>query len=85
MKSLSIKDLSITEELDSRAMSGVRGGTGFPLFPSYNSTMIGLTQNVSQVALQSQTSNIMNGNNTAFSGSALTYSAPEQGLSMSNH
>jgi hypothetical protein len=85
MKSLSIKDLSITEELDSRAMSAVCGGTGFPLFPGYNSTMIGLTENVSQVALQGQTSNIMNGNNTAFSGPALTYSVPEQGLSMSNH
>ena len=29
MKALTIKDLSITEELDAKGMTAVRGGTGF--------------------------------------------------------
>ncbi len=40
MKSLTIKDLSITEELDSRAMSAVRGGNLPSFWPGYSSTVI---------------------------------------------
>jgi hypothetical protein len=35
MNTLMIKDLSITEQLDSKAMSAVRGGNGFGSSTSY--------------------------------------------------
>jgi hypothetical protein len=71
MNTLMIQDLSITEQLDSKAMGAVRGGTGL-LYPSYvnfapffapdHSKKVDATQ------LISTTINIQNGNcnNAAF-------------------
>ncbi|ACD18383.1 MULTISPECIES: hypothetical protein [Paraburkholderia] len=72
MNTLMIKDLSITEQLDSRAMSAVRGGTGYypsssyfnfmPVYAPNNSKTVDATQ------LINTTMNIQNanGNNAAF-------------------
>ncbi|KAA1010746.1 hypothetical protein FVF58_17930 [Paraburkholderia panacisoli] len=69
MKTLMIKDLSITEELDSKAMSAVRGGYGpsvsyysfAPVFAPNNSTKVDATQLISnELNLQNA-----NGNNVA--------------------
>ena len=72
MNTLMIQDLSITEQLDSKAMSAVRGGTGVLYPPSYvnfapffapdHSKKVDATQ------LISTTINIQNGNcnNAAF-------------------
>ena len=75
MNTLMIKDLSITAQLDSKAMSAVRGGTGYgygypsssffnftPVYAPNNSKVVDATQ------LISTTMNIQNanGNNAAF-------------------
>jgi hypothetical protein len=36
MKALTIKDLSLTEELDAKGMTAVRGGTGFTMPSCYS-------------------------------------------------
>ena len=36
MKALTVKDLAITEELDAKGMSAVRGGTGFCMPSCYS-------------------------------------------------
>ncbi|MFL9961930.1 hypothetical protein PQR02_12680 [Paraburkholderia sediminicola] len=69
MKTLMIKDLSITEELDSKAMSAVRGGSGpstsyysfAPVFAPNNSTKVNATQLISNELSQQNA----NGNNVA--------------------
>ncbi|HEY2608155.1 hypothetical protein P0D88_04890 [Paraburkholderia sp. RL18-103-BIB-C] len=69
MKTLMIKDLSITEELDSKAMSAVRGGYGpsvsyykfSPVFAPDNSKTINATQLISNELSQQNA----NGNNVA--------------------
>ncbi|WP_233804799.1 hypothetical protein [Paraburkholderia sp. HP33-1] len=70
MKTLMIKDLSVTEQLDSKAMQAVRGGFG-PSYYSYNyssvykpftKTDVDTTQLIStDLSLQNA-----NGNNVAF-------------------
>ncbi|CAB3758785.1 hypothetical protein [Paraburkholderia solisilvae] len=66
MKSLTIKDLSLTEQLDSRAMKAVRGGyIAFPYYPSQsfkfdNSKTVNAQQLVNQSMDISNVSN--NGN-----------------------
>ncbi|HYS67963.1 MAG TPA: hypothetical protein VEN30_29650 [Paraburkholderia sp.] len=70
MNTLMIKDLSITEQLDSKAMSAVRGGFGpsssyfnfMPVYAPNNSKTVDATQ------LINTTMNIQNanGNNAAF-------------------
>ncbi|AXE95165.1 hypothetical protein ACOCG7_01675 [Paraburkholderia sp. DD10] len=70
MNALMIKDLSITEQLDSKAMSAVRGGFGpsssyfnfTPVYAPNNSKTVDATQ------LINTTMNIQsaNGNNAAF-------------------
>ena len=69
-KTLTIKDLCITEELDSKAMSAVRGGFGpsvsyysfSPVYAPNNSKKIDATQLISnELNLQNA-----NGNNVAF-------------------
>ncbi|WP_244745712.1 hypothetical protein [Paraburkholderia terricola] len=70
MNALMIKDLSITEQLDSKAMSAVRGGFGpsssyfnfAPVYAPNNSKTVDATQ------LINTTMNIQsaNGNNAAF-------------------
>jgi hypothetical protein len=68
MKALIIKDLSVTEQLDSKAMKAVRGGfIAFPIiaFPSYK-TDNSKTVNAQQLLQQSMTAN-----NDANNGNAL--------------
>jgi hypothetical protein len=68
MNTLMIKDLSITEELDSRAMSAVRGGNGFgsstsyynfsPIYAPNNSKNVSGTQLIStELDMQNATGN----------------------------
>ena len=66
MKSLTIKDLSITEELDSRAMSAVRGGTLPSFWPGVSVSSYESSFNVTQLISQSQNTLNNNGNNVAF-------------------
>ncbi|MFM0737944.1 hypothetical protein PQQ51_11935 [Paraburkholderia xenovorans] len=74
MNTLMIKDLSLAEQLDSKAMSAVRGGTGYcyPSSPSYFSfTPVYAPNNsktVDATQLINTTMNIQNanGNNAAF-------------------
>ena len=75
MNTLMIKDLSITEQLDSKAMRAVRGGLGFgfgypstsytnisPVFAPNNSKQVSATQLISnEMNIQNA-----NGNNAAF-------------------
>ena len=65
MKSLTIKDLSITEELDSRAMSAVRGGN-LPGWPGVNVSSYESSFGATQLISQSQNTLVNNGNNVAF-------------------
>ena len=66
MKSLMIKDLSVTEELDGRAMSAVRGGNLPGFWHGYSSTTTDLSFNATQLISQSQNTLNVNGNNVAF-------------------
>ncbi|MFL9961935.1 hypothetical protein PQR02_12705 [Paraburkholderia sediminicola] len=70
MNTLMIKDLSLTEELNSKAMSAVRGGTGYPsssyfnFMPVYapnNSKTVNATQMISTATYIENA----NGNNAA--------------------
>ena len=85
MNALSIKDLAVTEELDSRAMSAVRGGTMPLVWNGFNTSSLDYSSSVAQMAQQTQNTSIFNGNNTAFSGDAVTYSNPVQKATIINH
>ena len=75
MNTLMIKDLSITEQLDSKAMRAVRGGYGYG-FPYPSSSFVNISpviapnnsKNVDATQLISNEMNIQsaNGNNVAF-------------------
>jgi hypothetical protein len=79
MNTLMIKDLSITEQLDSKAMSAVRGGFGYgypsssyfsytPVYAPNNSKTVDATQLISTtMSIQSA-----NANNSAFVAGANT-------------
>ena len=80
MNTLMIKDLSITEELDSKAMGAVRGGFGPSLsyykfnsvYAPDNSTKISATQLISnELNLQNA-----NGNNVALATDINTHQNP---------
>jgi hypothetical protein len=66
MKSLTIKDLAKTEDLDSRAMSAVRGGNSAFFIPGYDFTKLDVTVNTQQLIGQTQNVSSANGNNAAF-------------------
>jgi hypothetical protein len=71
MNTLTIKDLSVTEQLDSKSMKAVRGGAGNDFMPPmYFNFMSMYAPNNSRTVYASQlistTMNIQNGNNTAF-------------------
>jgi hypothetical protein len=68
MKTLIIKDLPVTEELDSRAMSAVRGGSAtlFPGYISMNGATLSMPFNPQQIINQTQTTFNQNGSNIAF-------------------
>jgi len=69
MKTLMIKDLALTEELDRKAMGAVHGGmmkgVVYPL-PSYSQSKSGLMFDATQIIGQSQNVVNENGNNVAF-------------------
>ena len=65
MNSLMIKDLAVTEELDSRAMSAVRGGTSPFFFPSYDFSKLDVNVDTQQLIGQTQNVSSANGNNAA--------------------
>lgn len=80
---LFIKDLSVTEDLDRKAMSAVRGGMGKE-FQSYNwGPMLSFDKydfsfDASQMLAQSQNTVVNNGNNVAFSSGITANVAPHQ-------
>jgi hypothetical protein len=78
MKSLTIKDLSVTEELDSRAMSAVRGGNLPSFWPGYNSSSTSLSFGAEQLISQTQTTINNNGNNVAFASGISSTVKPTQ-------
>ncbi|MFC0401477.1 hypothetical protein [Paraburkholderia rhizosphaerae] len=68
MTSLTIKDLHVTEQLDSKAMKAVRGGfIAYPYFPSLSFKFDGSkTVSAQQLIDQSQSINNVSGNGNAF-------------------
>lgn len=82
MNTLIIKDLAVTEDLDKRAMSAVRGGSSSD-FPMSNMLLFGAGEPVNPTQLIHQYMNIssMNGNNVAFSNDIHTNIAPRQSAS----
>ena len=84
MQTLIIKDLAATAELDRKAMSAVRGGTGYGYMPSYwdgpsfNFTKNDFSFNASQSLGQSQNTLVNNGNNVAFASDITANVNPSQ-------
>jgi len=78
MKSLTIKDLSITEELDSRAMSAVRGGNLPGYWPGVNVSSYEASFDATQLITQSQNTLNNNGNNVAFASGIHSTVDPKQ-------
>jgi hypothetical protein len=73
MKTLMIEDLNVAEELDSKAMTSVRGGTFlYPLFPSYDVDKTSVSASVEQLISQTQSTKSNIGNNLAFVTSPIT-------------
>jgi hypothetical protein len=71
MNTLMIKDLSITAELDSKAMSAVRGGNGYPSSSYFNFMPVyapnnSKTVDATQLINASMTLQNANGYNAAF-------------------
>jgi len=87
MKTLTIKDLSRTEELDHPAMTGVHGGMYVGYFPAWSSVYDTSKHDFSVTAeqLNSQTQNIgsNNGANAAFVDHIRTTIKPTQSASNS--
>ena len=78
MKSLTIKDLSVTEELDSRAMSAVRGGNLPGYWPGINVSSYEASFDATQLISQSQNTLNNNGNNVAFASDIHSKVDPKQ-------
>jgi hypothetical protein len=84
MNTLMIKDLSNTEQLDSKAMSAVRGGNGycFPLSPSYyNYAPVYAPTSIKNTTTKQSINTELNiqsanGNNSAFVEGTTTYINP---------
>ena len=69
MATLMIKDLSVTEDLDRKAMTAVRGGKGVPSYywgPTLSFEKNDFSFNASQMLGQTQNTVVNNGNNAAF-------------------
>ncbi|EDZ99318.1 conserved hypothetical protein [Burkholderia sp. H160] len=87
MKTLMIKDLPVTEQLDSKAMRAVRGGYG-PSYYSYSSVYAPTKiKNVDTTQLISNDLNFQNanGNNVAFSDCITSTFTPYINSSNTNH
>ena len=92
MQTLIIKDLAKTEELDSKAMASVTGGTGYAYCPptpeycpptSWGGPLFDVTKNsmdfnASQMLGQTQNTTVNNGNNVAFSSGITANVNPHQ-------
>lgn len=65
MKTLTIRDLPVTEELDRRAMSAVRGGSSY-FVPGFDMSKVALSFNTQQMIQQDQKTFNENGANVAF-------------------
>ncbi|MEC4721275.1 hypothetical protein RY831_19090 [Noviherbaspirillum sp. CPCC 100848] len=84
MKALSIKDLSLTSELDARAMTSVRGGTGYAKMPSLfvgplaSFSRHELNFGAGQLLGQEQNTLVNNGNNVAFASGIKSNVNPTQ-------
>ena len=94
MHTLTIKDLAVTEELDRKAMTAVRGGTGSgympscaPSYPSapyswggpsFDFNKSDFNFNASQSLGQSQNTVVNNGNNVAFASGITANVNPTQ-------
>jgi len=82
MKTIIIKDLSVSEQLDSGAMSAVRGGM-LKGFAPFAFPLVGVSENkldfgASQSLLQSQNTEVNNGNNAAFVSGITSHVEPHQ-------
>jgi len=83
MSTLTIKDLHVTAELDSKKMSAVRGGFSYMPYPSYNfvnvmpisindsKNVFGKQSNATEIGSQ-----IATGNDSAFLDNVFTKSNP---------
>ena len=81
MKSLIIKDLSRTLELDRSAMASVHGGMskGSPFMPAYfDASKHSFSFDAKQVIDQSQNTLVNNGNNVAFAHGITSTVKPTQ-------
>jgi len=84
MKSLTIKDLARTTELDRQAMAGVSGGTGkgyqswMPSFTSIDASKHEFSFDATQAIAQDQKTIVNNGNNVAFASGITANVKPTQ-------
>lgn len=90
MKALTIKDLSLSLDLDTGAMRAVHGGTGraLPYFvwPSHTSIVTSSVDfNAAQMLGQSQNTQVNNGNNAAFVHGITATVTPSQSGSNNIH
>jgi len=84
MKSLTIKDLSVTEELDSRAMAAVRGGNLPGYWPGVSTSSLDASFANTQLISQSQNTLNNNGNNVAFASGIHSTVDPKQTATNNN-
>ncbi|HEY0845081.1 MAG TPA: hypothetical protein VGE12_06915 [Noviherbaspirillum sp.] len=82
MTTLTIKDLTLTEELGSTEMAAVRGGM-YQGMPQYWAPVLGFSTedfkfDASQMMAQTQNTTVNNGNNVAFSSGITANVAPHQ-------
>ena len=82
MKPLSINDLSVTTELDVRAMQSVRGGTykgaSYFALPDFNGSKHDFTFTAEQLTSQKQDNVNLTGNNVAFAADIHSTFKPSQ-------
>lgn len=83
MTILTITDLSITEELDCKAMAAVRGGTytggyDYGYYPSFGSSKHDFSFSASQLTSQVQNNVNETGNNVAFANNIQSTFKPSQ-------
>ncbi|WP_225984470.1 hypothetical protein [Noviherbaspirillum aerium] len=84
MKALTIKDLSVTSELDAKSMTSVRGGHGAVRFPAlfagplFSASKSEINFGAEQAMGQSQNTLVNNGNNVAFASGIKSNVNPTQ-------
>src|ERR1700760_4192312 len=83
MTSLNIKDLHVSNDMNAKAMSAVRGGTMF-YWPGYDQTKYDVSLNAQQMISQTQNTSNPNGNNVAFPDCINSTVSPSQKASNTN-